>query len=107
MESLIAELKQHIVSDLDIEDILVDVDTPVTVYVATESDGVFRATDSGANWTAVNNGVTNLSVCALGRDPTSANSAATKTPFTTTRTAMTTIGTSTSVINGRPRRARN
>ena len=43
-------------SDAQMEAIVVDPKTPTTVYVADDSVGVFRSTDSGATWSAVNQG---------------------------------------------------
>ena len=43
--------------------------TPSTLYAGTWGGGVFRSTDSGATWTAVNTGLTNQSVYALAINP--------------------------------------
>ena len=36
-----------------------------SIYAGSNSDGVFRSTDNGRNWAAINNGYTNLSVNAF------------------------------------------
>ncbi len=38
-------------------DIVFDPTDPATIYAAAEFDGVFKSTDSGGSWTAVNNGM--------------------------------------------------
>jgi hypothetical protein len=43
--------------------------TPSTLYVGTNGGGVFRSTTSGASWTAVNNGLTDVGVQAVAIDP--------------------------------------
>jgi photosystem II stability/assembly factor-like uncharacterized protein len=40
-----------------------------TVYAATYGGGVFRSRDGGANWTRINQGLTNLMVTCLAIDP--------------------------------------
>ncbi|HLF96231.1 MAG TPA: Ig-like domain-containing protein, partial [Methylococcaceae bacterium] len=40
-----------------------------TLYVGTESAGVFKSTDGGQNWVPVNNGLTNLTVSSFAFDP--------------------------------------
>jgi hypothetical protein len=44
--------------------------TPTTLYAGTEFDGVFKSTDGGATWSAVNTGLTNTDVRALAIHPT-------------------------------------
>jgi photosystem II stability/assembly factor-like uncharacterized protein len=46
-----------------------DPSTSDTLYAGTQFDGVFRSTDAGASWTAVNSGLTDLNVFALAIDP--------------------------------------
>ena len=41
-----------------------------TLYAGTLGSGVFKSTDMGANWLAINNGLTNLDIFALAIDPT-------------------------------------
>src|SRR4029453_18105340 len=48
--------------------IAIDPSSPATVYAATES-GVFKSIDGGSSWTAVNTGLTNLSVRRVAIDP--------------------------------------
>jgi photosystem II stability/assembly factor-like uncharacterized protein len=51
----------------------VDPTTPTTLYAGTYGGGVFKSTDGGATWSAVNTGLTNKSVWALAIDPTAPN----------------------------------
>jgi len=43
--------------------------TPTTLYAGTASGGVFRSTDSGDHWTAVNTGLSSPWVVSVGIDP--------------------------------------
>ena len=43
--------------------------TPDTLYAGTYGGGVFKSTNGGTNWTAINTGLTNTNVCALAIDP--------------------------------------
>ena len=47
----------------------IDPQTPTTLYAGTDSGGVFKSTDGGASWSAVNNGLTAAWVLALAIDP--------------------------------------
>ena len=47
----------------------IDPVTPTTLYAGTY-DGVFKSTNGGSTWTAVNSGLTNIWVNALAMDPT-------------------------------------
>src|SRR2546425_9241549 len=51
----------------------IDPQTPPTLYAGTGGDGIFKSTDGGGNWSAVNTGLTTLYgsiwVNALGIDP--------------------------------------
>ena len=49
--------------------LLVDPSSPSTVYAATNSFGIFRSTDGGANWAQANNGLANRNVLALASRP--------------------------------------
>ncbi len=51
--------------------VVIDPETPSTVYFATPDNGVFRSTNGGANWSQVNTGLTNKSVFSLAIDPNS------------------------------------
>ncbi len=42
-----------------------------TLYAGTDGGGVFKSTDAGATWTAMNTGLTRLTVFALAVDPAS------------------------------------
>ena len=48
----------------------IDPVTPATLYAGT-GGGVFRSTNGGGSWTAINTGLANLSVNALAIDPAS------------------------------------
>ena len=43
--------------------------SPTALYGGSQVGGVFESTDSGASWTAINNGLTGVSVFALAVDP--------------------------------------
>ncbi len=47
----------------------IDPATPATLYAGTEDSGVFKSSDGGATWRAVNAGLTSLIVRALAIDP--------------------------------------
>jgi hypothetical protein len=51
-----------------IEAVAIDPSAPQTVYAATYS-GVFKSTNGGSNWIAVNTGLSNSYVRALAIDP--------------------------------------
>jgi len=40
-----------------------------TLYAGTSANGVYKTTDGGATWSAVNSGLTTLSVYTLAVDP--------------------------------------
>ena len=42
---------------------------PAVLYAGTDGGGVFKSANGGANWYAVNNGLTNLQVQGLAIDP--------------------------------------
>ena len=44
-------------------------ETPDTLYAGTDGGGVFKSTDGGTNWTAMNNGLTNPAINALAINP--------------------------------------
>ena len=48
----------------------IDSSTPTTLYAGTQYDGVYKSTDGGSTWRAVNTGLTNPYVYALVIDPT-------------------------------------
>src|SRR5262245_33835091 len=56
--------------------------TPTTIYAGTDDNGVFKSTNSGIGWTAVNTGLTNLSTEAVAINPST----------TSTVYAATTVG---------------
>jgi photosystem II stability/assembly factor-like uncharacterized protein len=59
-------------SDTNILDLVIDPLTPTTLYAATWSKGIFKSTDAGEHWTAVNTGLTDYAeVDALVIDPAS------------------------------------
>jgi photosystem II stability/assembly factor-like uncharacterized protein len=43
--------------------------TPTTLYAGTRHSGVFKSTNGGGDWSAVNTGLTSISVSALAIDP--------------------------------------
>ena len=47
----------------------IDPATPTILYAGTDGDGVFKSTNGGENWNAVNTGLTNTNVFALAIDP--------------------------------------
>jgi photosystem II stability/assembly factor-like uncharacterized protein len=47
----------------------IDQNTPATVYAGTVGGGVFKSTNGGENWTAMNTGLTNNEVFVLAIDP--------------------------------------
>jgi hypothetical protein len=49
---------------------VIDPATPSTLHTATWGGGVFKSTDSGGSWSAVNTGLTTLNVWSLALDPT-------------------------------------
>ena len=50
--------------------ILIDPTAPSTLYAGTNGGGVFKSTDGGAHWSAVNTGLTYPYPSALALDPT-------------------------------------
>jgi len=57
-------------ADQNVNVLAVDPDDWQTVYAGTVEDGVFKTTDSGATWQALNQGLRVLDVRALSIDPT-------------------------------------
>ena len=53
--------------------LVVDPQNSNTVYAGTAGGGVFKSTDGGASWSALNSGLTSLSVNALAIDPQNPN----------------------------------
>ena len=56
-------------SSMSVAALAIDPANTSTIYAGT-NDGVYKSTDGGANWSAVNTGLTNLYVQALAIDPT-------------------------------------
>jgi uncharacterized protein (TIGR03437 family) len=52
-------------SFLSVTALMIDRDSPATIYAGTDREGVFRSSNSGATWSAVNVGLTSLVVSAL------------------------------------------
>jgi uncharacterized repeat protein (TIGR02543 family) len=52
-----------------VSSLAIDPATPTTLYAGTYSGGVFRSTDSGATWTAVNTGLTSQDIRSLAINP--------------------------------------
>src|SRR6185436_18969713 len=53
------------------QSIAIDPSTPTTLYAAsnTSSGGIFKSTDGGVNWQAVNNGLTTSFLLSVAVDP--------------------------------------
>ena len=51
----------------------IDPATPTTLYAGTTGGGVFKSTNAGTRWTAVNNGLTRTDVNVLMIDPTNSS----------------------------------
>lgn len=47
----------------------IDPKTPTTIYAGTRGGGIFKTTDSGATWTAANNGLPNFFIKVIAIDP--------------------------------------
>ncbi len=47
--------------------------TPTTLYAGTSSDGVFKSTNGGSSWSAINTGLGNRDIQDLVIDPTMSN----------------------------------
>lgn len=47
----------------------IDPETPTTLYAGIIGAGVFKSTDGGASWTAINDGLTHLSIRAVAIAP--------------------------------------
>jgi len=56
-----------------IYDLAIDPDTPATLYAGTYGQGVFKSTNGGGTWDAVNANLSNLNVYALAIDPLNLN----------------------------------
>ncbi len=53
--------------------LVIDPRNTSTLYAATSANGVYRTTDGGATWSAVNSGLTTMKVSALAVDPQDTN----------------------------------
>ena len=53
----------------NINALAIDPTTPTTLYAGTDGGGVFKSTNGGGNWGAVNTGLTATYVSALAIDP--------------------------------------
>jgi hypothetical protein len=49
--------------------IAIDPSNPGTIYAGTNGSGMYKSTDGGTTWSAVNNGITSLDIQALAIDP--------------------------------------
>jgi photosystem II stability/assembly factor-like uncharacterized protein/surface antigen len=56
-----------------VEVLAIDPQTPSILYAGTFGGGIFKSTNGGTNWTAVNTGLTNLEVTSLAIDPQTPN----------------------------------
>jgi hypothetical protein len=52
-----------------VDALAIDPQTPTTVYAGISGGGVFKSTDGGTSWTAINSGLTHLAVSTLAVDP--------------------------------------
>ena len=52
-----------------VEALAIDPRTPTIIYAGTTRGGVFKSTDSGRTWRAINEGLANLRVTVLVIDP--------------------------------------
>src|SRR2546428_344882 len=55
----------------EVEALAIDPSNPDIVYCATNGGGIFKSTDGGARWTAINRGLTDTVVLALAIDRSS------------------------------------
>jgi photosystem II stability/assembly factor-like uncharacterized protein len=51
----------------------IDPTNTTTMYVGTYGDGIFKSTNGGTSWSAIDNGLTNSAVYSLVIDPTNTN----------------------------------
>ena len=56
-----------------VDGMAIDPSNPSTVYAVTSGNGVYKTTDGGTSWTAVNTGLTNLNVTCIAEDPANPN----------------------------------
>ena len=49
--------------------LVIDPQTPAILYAGTSRDGVFKSTNNGENWSALNAGLTTTEVLVLAIDP--------------------------------------
>jgi hypothetical protein len=61
-------ISDGLTSHLTVHEVAINPVTPTTLYISTPS-GVFRSTDRGDSWAAINSGLTELDVRALVIDP--------------------------------------
>jgi photosystem II stability/assembly factor-like uncharacterized protein len=52
-----------------IQTLVIDPDSPTTIYAGTSSGGVFKSVDSGNSWIAVNAGLSSLEISVLAINP--------------------------------------
>ena len=53
----------------NVQALAVDPSTPATLYAVAAGAGIFKSTNGGASWTAVNTGLTSKDVLAVAIDP--------------------------------------
>ena len=56
-------------TDTDVFALAIDPQTPSTVYAGTDAGGVYKSTNGGATWSAINSGLTTTNVPAVAIDP--------------------------------------
>ena len=47
----------YTVAESNVTSIVIDMNNPGTLYAGTDAEGIFKSTNGGENWTAVNNGI--------------------------------------------------
>ncbi len=53
----------------NVSQVVIDRTTPTTIYATANANGVYKSTDSGGTWNAINTGLTGLSATCLVIDP--------------------------------------
>lgn len=64
---------EDIPEELDIQSLVIDPETPGTIYAGTYGGGVYKSIDAGVSWTASNQGIENGFILTLAIDPQTPN----------------------------------